>query len=72
MNNPLCDPYLILNKVYCGGKYLKQAIAETPVEPLNKARTVKICYGVLENDIFLESIISANCKKQPKSAVKVI
>lgn len=72
MTNPLCDPYLILAKVYQGGKYLKQAIAETSVEPLNKARTVKICYGVLEKDIYLEYILGANVKKQPKSAVKTV
>ena len=72
MTNPLCDPYFILVKVYQGGKYLKQAIAETPVEPLNKARTVKICYGVLEKDIYLEHIIGANVKKQPKSTVKTV
>ncbi len=72
MNNPLTDPYLILSKVYLGGKFLKQAIAETPVEPLNKARTVKICYGVLEKDVYLEHIIGANVKKQPKNAIKII
>ena len=72
MTNPLGDPYFILVKVYQGGKYLKQAISETPVEPLNKARTVKICYGVLEKDIYLEHIIGLNAKKQPKSAVKII
>ena len=42
MTNPLCDPYLVLSKVY-GGKYLKQALAETPIEFINKPRTVKIC-----------------------------
>lgn len=72
MNNPLCDPYLILNKVYGGGKYLKQAVAETPVEALNKARTVKICYGVLEKDIYLQYVIAHNTQKPPKSAVKLI
>ncbi len=72
LNNPLCDPYLVLNKVYCGGKYLKQAIAETPVEPVNKARTVKICYGVLERDIYLERIISCNTQKPPKNSVKIL
>ena len=72
MTNPLTDPYLILSKVYKDGKFLKQAIFETPVEPLNKARTVKICYGVLEKDVYLEHIIGANTKKQPKSPVKVI
>lgn len=72
MNNPLCDPYLVLTKVYCGGKFLKQSLAETVIEPLHKARTVKICYGVLEKDLYLEHIIGANVKKQPKSAVKII
>ena len=72
MTNPLCDPYLILAKVYQGGKYLKQAIAETPVEPLNKARTVRICYGLMEKDIYLAHIIDANTQKQPKSTVKII
>ena len=72
MNNPLTDPYFVLTKVYCGGKYLKQSLAETAVEPLHKARTVKICYGVLEKDIYLEYIIGANVKKQPKTAVKII
>ena len=72
MTNPLVDPYLILSKVYRDGKFLKQAIAETPIEPMNKARTVKICYGVLEKDIYLGHIIGANAKKPPKSSVKVV
>lgn len=72
MTNPIYDPYLILTKVYQGGKYLKQSIAETPIEYINKARTVKICYGVLEKDIYLTHIIGANTKKPPKSTVKII
>ena len=72
MTNPLVDPYLVLTKVYRDGKFLKQSIAETPIEFLNKARTVRICYGVLEKDIYLEHIIGANTKKQPKSSVKII
>lgn len=72
MTNPLADPYIVLNKVYSGGKFLKQAISETPVEPLNKARTVKICYGVLEKDVYLGYIISQNCGSAPKSAVRLI
>ena len=60
MTNPLTDPYFVLSKVYSGGKYLKQSIAETPVEPLNKPRTVKICYGVMEKDIYLDWVIRAN------------
>ena len=72
MTNPLVDPYLVLAKVYNGGKFLKQAIADTPVEPLNRARTVKICYGVLDNDIYLNYVISANVQSSPKAAVKLI
>lgn len=72
MNNPLTDPYIVLNKVYSGGKYLKQSLAETSLEPLNKARTVKICYGVLEKDIYLDYVIGANTKKPPKSAIRTI
>lgn len=72
MNNPLTDPYLILSKVYKEGKFLKQSIAETPVEISNKARTVKTCYTVLEKDLYLEYILRATLKKQPQSAVKII
>lgn len=72
MTNPLCDPYLILVKVYSGGKYLKQAVSDTPIEPLNRARTVKIVYGVLDKDIYLNYIISKNTKSAPKSAVRII
>lgn len=72
MTNPLTDPFLILSKVYKEGTYLKQAISSTPVEPLNKARTVKICYGVMEKDLWLDSVISLNTQKQPKQAVKTI
>lgn len=72
MTNPLADPYLVLKKVYCNGTYLKQALADVPIEPLNKARTVKICYGVLERDVYLERVISSNVVKQPKLAVKII
>ena len=72
MTNPLTDPYIVLSKVYSGGKYLKQAIAESAIEPYNKNRTVKICYGVVEKDIYLGYIISANARKCPKSSVRLI
>ncbi len=72
MTNPLTDPYLVLSKVYKEGAYLKQAISSVPIEPLNKARTVKICYGVMEKDIFLEAVIAENVQRQPKSAIKII
>lgn len=72
MTNPLTDPYLVLSSVYSGGKYLKQALQDTPIEPLNKARTVKICYGVLDKDVYLNYVISANVQTQPKAAIKLI
>lgn len=72
MTNPLTDPYLVLSKVYKEGAYLKQAISSVPIEPLNKARTVKICYGVMEKDIFLDAVIAENTAKQPKQAIKLI
>ncbi len=72
MTNPLTDPYFVLSKVYSGGKYIKQALSETPVEPLNKARTVAICYGVLEKDGYLNYVISGNVTSSPKAAVKLI
>lgn len=72
MTNPLTDPYFVLSKVYSGGKFIKQALSETTVEPLNKARTVAICYGVLEKDIYLDYIILNNVTSSPKAAVKLI
>lgn len=72
MTNPVTDPYFILEKVYKEGAFLKQAISSTVIEPLNKARTVKICYGVLEKDIYLEYILGGNVYKQPKSSIKII
>ena len=72
MTNPLTDPYIVLNKVYSGGKYFKQALAESAVEPANKNRTVAICYGVLERDIWLDYVISANVERTPRAAVRLI
>lgn len=72
MNNPLTDPYLVLSEVYSRGAYLKQALASVPTEPQNRPQTSKICYGVLEKDVYLSYIIGANCQKQPKSAIRLI
>lgn len=72
MTNPLVDPYLILVKVYSGGKFIKQAISDTPIEPLNRARTVKICYGVLDKDYYLSWLIAGNCATAPKPAVRIV
>ena len=72
MTNPLADPYLVLTKIYVNGARLKQALAETPVEELHRARTVKIVYGVLEKDIYLSHCIRSFAPKTPKPAVRVV
>ena len=72
MTNPLADPYLVLTKIYTEGALLKQALAETPVEELHRARTVKIVYGVLEKDIYLTHCIRAFAPKTPKAAVRIV
>ena len=45
------DAYVILNKIYSEGAYLKQAVLKTPIEEKNRKITVKIVYGVLDKDI---------------------
>ena len=72
MTNPLYDPYAVLHKVYGEGCYLKQALAETPIEEQNRARTVKICYGVLENDRMLSHYIRHFAPKTPKLPVRIL
>ena len=72
MTNPIYDPYAVLQKVYGGGAFLKQALTDTPIEELNRARTVKICYGVLENDLYLDFCIRSFAPKNPKLPVRII
>ncbi len=72
LSNPVYDPYLILTKVYAGGAHLKQALADTYIEEQNRARTVKIAYGVLENDLYFDACIRYYAPKAPKLAVRTI
>ena len=72
MTNPLVDPYFILTKIYSDGALLKQAIAETPVEELHRARTVKIVYGVLEQDGYLSYCIRTFAPKAPRLPVRTV
>lgn len=72
MTNPIYDPYQVLTRVYSDGTLLKQALAETPVEPLNQALTTKIVYGVLENDGYLSYCIAQNTEKNPKQAIRTL
>ena len=72
LSNPVYDPYQILTKIYSDGAHLKQAIADTYIEELYRARTVKIVYGVLENDGYLDFCIRHYAPKSPKLAVRTI
>lgn len=66
------DCYCVLGKVYSDGAYISQAILTTPIEPLNKAKTVKICYGVLDKDIYLDYCIDYLCERSPKQKIRLL
>ncbi len=72
MTNPFYDPYQVLTAVYANGAHLKIALAQTPIEELNRARTVKTVYGVLENDGYLSLCIRTFAPKNPKQAVRIL
>lgn len=72
LSNPVYDPFLILTKIYQGGAHLKQAIADTYIEEQYRSRTVKIVYGVLENDGYLEFCIRHYAEKAPKPVVRIL
>lgn len=66
------DCYNVLNKVYGSGAYIKQALLDTPIEPLNRPAITKICYGVLDKDIELSYIIKKFCDKTPKLVIRTL
>lgn len=70
--NPLYDPYQILTKVYGNGAYVKQAIADTFIEEMYRSRTVKVVYGVLENDAYLSFCIAHYADKSPKLPIRIL
>ena len=72
LSNPVYDPFLILTKIYSDGAHVKQAIADTYIEEQYRSRTVKIVYGVLENDIYFDFCIRRYAPKAPKLAVRTI
>ncbi len=72
LSNPVYDPYQILIKIYSDGAHLKQAIADTYIEEQYRSRTVKIVYGVLENDGYFDFCIKHYAPKAPKLAVRII
>ncbi|MBQ8685270.1 MAG: hypothetical protein IJ514_03760 [Clostridia bacterium] len=72
LSNPVYDPFVILTKIYSDGARVKQAIADTYIEEQNRARTVRIVYGVLENDGYFDFCIRYYAPKNPKLAVRTI
>ena len=72
LTNPVYDPFLILTKVYSDGAHVKQAISDTYIEEQYRSRTVKIVYGVLENDGYFDHCIRHYAPKAPKLAVRTI
>jgi len=72
LSNPVYDPFQILSKVYQNSAHLKQAIADTYIEEQYRTRTVKIVYGVLEQDGYLEFCIRHYAPKAPKLAVRIL
>lgn len=66
------DSFNVLSKVYSDKTFIKQALSSTQIEPLNKARVTKICYGVLDKDITLEYFISKLCAQNPKQSIKIL
>lgn len=72
LSNPVYDPFQILTKIYSDGAHVKQAIADTYIEEQYRSRTVKIVYGVLENDGYFDYCIRFYAPKAPKLAVRTI
>ena len=72
LSNPVYDPFQILTRVYSDGAHVKQAITDTYIEEQYRARTVKIVYGVLENDGYFDFCIRHYAPKAPKLAVRTI
>lgn len=68
MVNYLNDALQVLSEVYLDKKYVNVALTHIRTNPL----TTKIIYGVIENEIQLEDIISQLVAKQPDKRIKII
>ncbi|MBO4989945.1 MAG: hypothetical protein J6D37_06395 [Clostridia bacterium] len=72
MTNPIYDPYQVLFPIYSAGTHLKQALSSAMIEEVNRAKTVKTVYGVLEEDGYLSLCIKTFAPKAPKLPIRVI
>lgn len=68
--NVFYEPYRVLERVYQEGAHLKLALAELPEG--EHGRTVKIAYGVLEHDGYLNLCIASVACKRPRPALALI
>ena len=68
--NIFYEPYRVLERVYQEGAHLKLALAELPEG--EHGRTVKIAYGVLEHDGYLNLCIASVAPKRPRPALALI
>ncbi len=66
------DAYSVLSNVYGKGAFLKQSLLDTPVRESTRAHLNKICYGVLDKDIYLSYVLDRLCYKSPKLPIKII
>lgn len=66
------DSYVVLSKVFQGGAFIKQAIADARMRETTKNASIKICYGVLDKNVTLDYIIKKLCEKSPKTPIKII
>lgn len=72
LSNPVYDPFQILTRIYSDGAHVKQAISDTYIEEQYRSRTVRIVYGVLEKDGYLDFCIRHYAPKAPKLAVRIL
>ena len=72
LSNPVYDPFQILTRIYSDGAHVKQALTDTYIEEQHRSRTVKIVYGVLENDGYFDFCIRHYAPKAPKLAVRIL
>ena len=72
MINLFYDCYCVLSNVYSDSAYLKQSLKEVKINEMNRAKIVKICYGVLDNDIFLDYMLSFCYDRQPKQKIRIL
>ncbi len=68
--NLFLEAYHVLSRVYSEGAHLKIAFGELPHG--EHGRTVKLCYGVLENDGYLSACIKSVAEKSPKAPVRLV